>query len=279
MRFFGKILRLNRREQKTRSLGILLAEDAPVHQVVTAGILEKHGHSVTVAKDGRQVLDLLARYTFDLVLMDVQMPIMDGLVSTREIRNSRFAFRSIPIIAMTAHSMEVDLQACFDAGMDGCLPKPIKPEELLAAISKCVRHGGVSRGKKEPTPEPGKLSTGSVVNVTEAVARMAGDLDLFREAMGIFLEDAKERLEILRNGMERDDWEIVGKSAHRIKGAAASMSAGGVRKVASELERIAEAKDLGRAMEVLALLKIELEEVEKFALEHCFIEHALAPDF
>jgi signal transduction histidine kinase/DNA-binding response OmpR family regulator len=257
-------------EGEARSLSILLAEDTPVNQYVAMSILESHGHSAMVAEDGRKVLDLLAQYPFDLVLMDVQMPIMDGLEATREIRNSQFVFRDIPIIAMTAHAMKVHQQACFEAGMNGYIPKPINPEDLMATIYRCVDRSGMAGAERPMESSPDGQAPEAVVNMAEAMARMGGDSDLFREAMGIFLDDAEERLTMLEEGMERGDCEEIWKSAHRIKGAAASMSAVGVEGAASELERIGESRDLGSIPNALALLQAELARVEAFASEHCF---------
>jgi two-component system sensor histidine kinase/response regulator len=118
-------------------LRILLAEDNIVNQKVTVRVLEKEGHSVAVAGDGRQVLATLDRESFDLVLMDVQMPEMDGFEATDAIRGrERFTGVRLPIIAMTAHAMSGDKERCLTAGMDDYIAKPIHKAELLAAINR-----------------------------------------------------------------------------------------------------------------------------------------------
>jgi two-component system sensor histidine kinase/response regulator len=117
--------------EERRALRILLAEDNPVNQRLATRLLERRGHRVTVVGNGQDALELASSQNFDIILMDVQMPVMDGLEATRRIRGRNL---SIPILAMTAHAMEGDRQRCLDAGMDGYTSKPIRAEELFAAI-------------------------------------------------------------------------------------------------------------------------------------------------
>ena len=114
---------------------VLLAEDNLVNQRVVRGVLEKQGHNVVVAANGREALEALKQHTFDLVLMDVQMPQMDGFEATRAIRKSEMLTKThIPIIALTAHAMKGDQDRCFAAGMDGYLSKPIHAAELFKMV-------------------------------------------------------------------------------------------------------------------------------------------------
>jgi CheY-like chemotaxis protein len=120
-------------------LRILLAEDNPVNQKLAMRLLERMGHTVTVAADGRQALEYFEGHQFDLILMDVQMPGMDGLIATQKIRESEVLLGSrIPIIAMTAHALEGDRDRCLNAGMDEYLPKPINGEKLAQTIKRCL---------------------------------------------------------------------------------------------------------------------------------------------
>jgi CheY-like chemotaxis protein len=120
-----------------RPLKILLAEDNRVNQAVATAMLSKRGHQVTVAGDGMEALEAMAAGEFDLVLMDVQMPEMDGFDATRAIREREAgASRRIPIVAMTAHAMAGDRERCLEAGMDDYVSKPITPTELFEAISR-----------------------------------------------------------------------------------------------------------------------------------------------
>jgi CheY-like chemotaxis protein len=123
-------------------LRILLAEDNRVNQAVAKAMLAKRGHDVTVAVDGREALEKLASDTFDLVLMDVQMPEMDGFAATHAIRaREEGSGRRIPIIAMTAHAMSGDRERCLEAGMDDYVSKPINPTHLFEAMDRVLAPG------------------------------------------------------------------------------------------------------------------------------------------
>jgi CheY-like chemotaxis protein len=127
------------------SLNILLAEANAINQKLAIRILEKRGHSVTMVADGKEALEALSENEFDAILMDVQMPEMDGLEATRAIRETeRDSGKHIPIIAMTAHVMKGDRERCLEAGMDGYVSKPIKIKELFAAIEELVDKGNRS---------------------------------------------------------------------------------------------------------------------------------------
>ena len=117
---------------------ILLVEDVVINQRVAQRMLEQAGHAVTVAENGQHALEHLARTTFDLVLMDIQMPVMNGFEATARIRAAESAIRDLPIIAVTAHTLEGDRERCLEAGMNGYVPKPIRATDLLQAIDEVV---------------------------------------------------------------------------------------------------------------------------------------------
>jgi CheY-like chemotaxis protein len=124
-------------ETPHRRLRILLAEDNPVNQKVARKFMELRGHSVTVAGNGREAIELAAQQTFDLVLMDVQMPEMDGFAATAVLRARESSTAShLPIIAMTAHAMKGDAERCLEAGMDAYVAKPINPASLFALVDQ-----------------------------------------------------------------------------------------------------------------------------------------------
>mgnify|MGYP000896395087 CR=1 FL=1 len=117
-------------------LRVLIAEDNKVNQRVAARILEKRGHSVLLADTGKQAVDIFQHQTIDVILMDVQMPEMDGIEATREIRRLEAEGQHVPIVALTAHAMSTDKEICLAAGMDDYLSKPINPDVLVAALER-----------------------------------------------------------------------------------------------------------------------------------------------
>ncbi|MBW1706988.1 MAG: response regulator [Deltaproteobacteria bacterium] len=137
-------------EEARRRLKILLAEDNIVNQKLAVKMLEKRGHRVVVSSNGRKALEAYEREWFDLILMDVQMPEMDGLEATRAIREKeKERGGHIPIVAMTAHAMKGDREKCLSAGMDDYVPKPIKADELFSVVERVAPPGPLGkRGKK-----------------------------------------------------------------------------------------------------------------------------------
>jgi CheY-like chemotaxis protein len=144
---------------RSRSLRILVAEDNAINQKVIVRILEKRGHQVLVVEDGKQAVDAAERQTFDLVLMDVQMPHLSGFEATRRIRShEQSTGRRVPILALTAHVLKGDPERCAEAGMDGHVAKPVQPEELFAAIAKQISLGG------PPPPEASAMAKQPVLD-------------------------------------------------------------------------------------------------------------------
>ena len=122
-----------------RALHVLVVEDSRVNQKLATALLEKHGHTAGVAGDGREAIDAVFAEDFDVVLMDVQMPVMDGFEATVEIRRREEGTgRHVAIVAMTAHAMKGDKERCIESGMDEYVPKPIRPEELFGSMAKAL---------------------------------------------------------------------------------------------------------------------------------------------
>jgi len=244
-------------------VSILLVEDTRVNQMVAVKMLQKQGYSVAVAENGQEALTMLRQQPFDLVLMDIQMPVMDGLEATREIRACGAPIGDVPIIAMTAHAMKSHQDMSLAAGMNDYLPKPINPRELYSMVSKWVKNAAAE--KAEPMLRDHGLSLQSSVNIEEALARMGGDKELFIEALGVFMEDAWERLEMIEGWLERNECEQIMEAAHRIRGAAGSIAAAKIQAVASELEKMGKKRDLHGARETLSNLRNELVKIERLS--------------
>ncbi len=212
-----------------RRARILLVEDNLVNQRVAAGLLTRRGHHVTLAQDGAEALTRLEEETFDLVLMDLQMPVMGGLDATVAIRvRERATGQHVRIVAMTAHAMNSDRERCLAAGMDGYLSKPIDPPMLFAVVEQDGNVGG-----EPPAARP-------VTFDAEALRRrLSGDDELMTDVIRLFLEDLPVRLAAISDAVIAKDPVALRAEAHALKGAAASLSAVGLFEAAHVLERVA----------------------------------------
>jgi two-component system sensor histidine kinase/response regulator len=251
---------------QTRRLHILLAEDNRTNQAVATRMLQKMGHSTVVAGNGKEVLLLLTLHRFDLVLMDIQMPEMDGLTATRKIRESeRETQLHLPIIAMTAHAMKGDRERCVEAGMDGYVSKPISSKEVAEAIASIPRlQDEVTPGVSlEVNQGEATLPTAPriVWNMGETLERLGGDETLFREVIEIFLDDVPKHMTSLGRAIEAGDAAAVEGAAHTLKGELGYLGISEVSQKARELEEFGRNSDLRFAAALYATFATELAEL------------------
>ncbi len=216
-----------------RPLAILLVEDNPVNQRLALEILSRRGHRVTVADNGLQALERLDGVSYDIVLMDVQMPEMNGLEATRAIREiERGTGRHTPIVAMTAHAMSGDRERCLDAGMDDYLTKPIRAEALVTYVERLTM-----AEKTEITKAHGSSSNHvEVMDLQEALDRVDGDRDLLGEIANIFLVDVAEMVQAVHAAVGANDATALNRAAHRLKGSVVTFAAGPAADAALVLE-------------------------------------------
>jgi two-component system sensor histidine kinase/response regulator len=227
-------------EEARRRLRILVVEDNVVNQKVAMAMLEKRGHSVAVASDGREALSALREDKFDLILMDVQMPEMDGFEATRLIRDKeREHGGHIPVVAMTAHAMKGDRERCLAAGMDDYLSKPIREERLFSVIEGLAN--GLQDGNKAKPPfiigdiHP---KAQDVFDFSKAMKTVNGDEALFNEITALFLESAADNLSKIRKGILNKDAGVVEHAAHNLKGSVANFGAKRAFDAAYRLEQM-----------------------------------------
>jgi CheY-like chemotaxis protein len=236
-----------------RPLHVLLAEDSPVNQKLAVCLLEKEGHTVVVAGNGREALAALERQAFDLVLMDVQMPEMDGLEATATIRrNEQGTGRHVPILALTAHAMKSDRERCLKAGMDAYLSKPIRLQELFDAVGRLVPRE--SRAVEGPAEE--------VLDRTHALAAAGGDASLLRELVQLFGTERPRWLTDIRAAVSRRDAEPLRRSIHILRGSLETFGARSASAAARRLEEMAGTGDLTGADTAYAELVEELERLQ-----------------
>jgi len=246
------------RQVSLEGLRVLVAEDNPVNQRLATILLEGQGHAVVLAANGRDAVDRFAPHRFDLLLMDVQMPEMDGFEATAAIRQlESTAGGHVPIIGLTAHAMKGDRERCLAAGMDGYVSKPIRPEMLFEAID------AVLKGRPQPDSAPDTEARTRVLHDRELLAMVGGDSDVVSELARLFLEDGPRRLEDIKAALAAGDHEAVRNAAHTLKGSAASICAARTADAALRLEQLAQASDLAGARGAFAALSVEVAQLEQ----------------
>ena len=251
--------------KRTRSLRVLLAEDNAVNQKLAAQILQKRGHTVVTAGDGKEALARLGAESFDVVLMDVQMPEMDGFEATAAIRETeRTTGTHIPIVAMTARAMTGDRERCLKAGMDGYVPKPVRPEELIQAVE--------GLGSVAEQNEPDKRQD-EIIDVKALMEGVDDDESLLGELVGLFSADCPKLLSDVREAIEHGDGQALELAAHTIKGSVANFAAKAPLEAVVRLEKMGRKGDFARAREAYAGLAAAIERLNE-ALAALVLEKA-----
>ena len=238
-------------------LRILLAEDSLVNQRLAVGLLEKHGHTVVVAGHGREAVATLQSQSFDVVLMDVQMPEMDGFEATAAIRRQeRQTGCHIPIVAMTAHAMKGDRERCLAAGMDSYVSKPIRAARLFQAVeSVLARHD-----ETPATPDPHSTDK-SVVNWFEALEGTEGDRDLLMATAEAFLEESPRLLATIRGAITDNATAELEMAAHALKSTLCFFGAMTISDAAAKLEEMAQTGNLDEAAPTFTTLEEDMSKV------------------
>ncbi len=247
----------------TRPLRLLLAEDNAVNQRLAVSLLEKRGHRVVVVGNGRDAVAALDGGRFDAVLLDMQMPEMDGFETAAVIRDRDAATGGhTPIVAMTAHAMKGDRERCLAAGMDEYVAKPIRPNELFEALERLplpTRSAGLA--PIGPGAEPATLDMAAVLE------RMDGDVDLLKELAGLFLSECPQRLSDVRQAITQRDASGLMQAAHTIKGAVGNFGARDAVEAARRLEIDASESDWGQAEVDWVALKTAVSRLEPILIE------------
>ncbi len=274
-------------ERTSQSLRVLVAEDIPANQKVVTAILSRRGHEPTIAYNGREAIDLFERGRFDVILMDVQMPILDGIQATKAIRDlEKVSGRRIPVIAMTAHAMPGDRDACLAADMDGYLSKPLDAQLLLKTIehlhqprthsnellASFITKSGFwrLRQKKQGSqslPVKGKLRVSEITQSRElwnpavVLRRMGGDTELLSSMVDYFLEDSPSLLEELKRLIDAGDAVEACRVAHSLKGLCSNFDAEAATQAGAAVEATCNAGKLEEASALVLPLSEELRQL------------------
>jgi PAS domain S-box-containing protein len=237
---------------------ILLVEDSVVNQKLAVALLEREGHYVTVADNGRIAVARLKAEPFDIVLMDVQMPVMDGLEATIAIRErERQTGGHVPIVAMTAHALKGDREQCLTAGMDGYVAKPIRADELLAALEKFAPNIVADDGEHAGEVQNGAQVADGAATFDSAAAlrQVGGDRALLAELASAFQAESQSLLTQLREAIATRDPAKLRRAAHTLKGAAGVFGAHTAYDMARQLEDLGRSADFTQAGEIFATLE------------------------
>jgi signal transduction histidine kinase/DNA-binding response OmpR family regulator len=241
-----------------RKLRFLAAEDNPVNQRLIARLLEKAGHSVTVVGDGLAAVNASRRDSYDAILMDVQMPLMDGHEATRQIRRlEQTTGAHVPIIAMTAHAMKGDREKCLEAGMDDYIAKPLHKQELLQALHEQTARKSLAV-EKPPAPAFAPISLGDELDIEAALRLMGGDEELFCELCRLFLQESPALIGSVRTALAQGDSTAVYRAAHKLKGSLSTIGGLKATRAALVLEELAGTADVNGFAEAAAALEREM---------------------
>ena len=269
-----------------KDIRILLAEDYPTNQHVALTHLQNAGYQVDLAEDGRQALDLYKRNIFHIVLMDIQMPVMDGFEATRAIRDMEEKFdkagiveripagmERLPVIAMTAHSAGDYQDQCLKAGMDDFISKPLRRKDLLEIVRKWTKSGSapvhetVSEQVETATQnqaEDQAVENNAPMNFELALDEFLGKRDVLINVVGLFLEKVESQIITLCQAISYKDADVIRQEAHSIKGGAANLAANDLSQIACELELIGKSEHLEGSDKVLKRLEKEFNRMQSY---------------
>lgn len=268
----GLVTRHTVAEAAERRGAVLLAEDYPTNQKVAVRHLTGAGYHVDLAENGVQALSAFSTRSYDLILMDMQMPVLDGEEATRKIREMEALSvektpaegKRIPIVALTAHALKGYREKCLEIGMDDYLTKPFKKEQLLAMAAKWTS----SPASKVPLAAPLSSAGTLPLDLTRALSEFGNDREFFNELVSEFLTRVTEQLNIIKVALGENNGESVRKEAHAIKGGAANLTASGLADAASELEK---SGSIEESRKILVSLEKEFYDLQAFVNEKVFV--------
>ncbi len=270
---------VSRPRRIARSLKILVAEDNFVNQQLILRVMQKEGHSIAIANHGQHAMEILARDSFDVVLMDVQMPLLDGYETTAAIRQRELCSRDgrrLPVIALTANAMKGDREKCIEAGMDDYASKPLQFAKLFETIARHVPDDvqALLEPAAESTVKPEANSAHDneseplppVFDQEGLMERIDGDLETLEILLSAFSNDIAGHLEELESAIGTADWSRAKKVAHTVKGTAANLGAARLSQLALNIEhRMAEEKHMGAVEKDVTILAAAADDFLKTA--------------
>jgi CheY-like chemotaxis protein len=257
-------------ESGMRPLRILLAEDNEINQRLAVRILEKQGHQVEVVPNGLGAVAACEQTRFDVVLMDVQMPDMNGFEAASAIRTrEQTCGIHIPIIAMTARAMKGDREECLAAGMDAYISKPLRASDLIETIGILVP-GAIKNSPEEPElllSPAAELPGQGVLDSEKLLADLDDDVTFLRELVDVFLDHYPQQLTEIQRAVRAQQSDKLEIAAHGLKGALGALHAAAAFEAAFKLEQLGRAKKVTNAVAPLAILEREIERLKPMLIK------------
>ncbi len=276
-------------------LNILVADDNEINRALIQRILEKAGYRVDMVENGRRAVEFSNQTQYDLILMDIQMPLMDGYEATKairnsecgirngnevnsdlqsEIRNPKSAFKRVPIIALTGNNPESEIEKCRRLGMNDCIGKPLFREPLLSLINQWTRSESIDQDtqhqeKNDKKSSPDVSESCFPIDLDRALNEFLGKKDVLYGLLKEFTIKVRSQINAIRQAVLNQDFKVIAQEAHSIKGGAANLTADTIAGVSAYLEKAAERKQWENISPLVTELEEKLQQLENYL--HCIL--------
>ena len=260
---------INPESSDRKKLHILVAEDNDINQKLIEQILEKAGIGVDLVDNGRDAVAYVNRFHYDMIIIDIQMPVMDGYAAAREIRNLKSEIRNVPMIAMTGTDLEDARKKCLGLGMNDCLGKPLFREQLLSSIEKWTgteladSFSGPAP-KQVCNPDARKIISQQPIDLNRALDEFMGEKEVLFSVLNEFVEKVRFQIEAIQSAFLSLDFKEIAREAHSIKGGAANLTANKIAGIASALEKAAGLSQAELARQLVGQLEDQLLQLESY---------------
>jgi CheY-like chemotaxis protein len=272
-----------------KKLQILVAEDNEINQKLIQRILQTAGYRVDMVDNGRQAVEFSSRIQYDLILMDIQMPLMDGYEATKAIRNAECGMRNkiendtdagdqrpatsgqrpVAIVALTGNDIEAEIEKCRSLGINDCIGKPLSRDQLLSLIKKwtaaepvCPATGQAPKDVSIPVAK--KTSAHQPINLDRALSEFMGEKEILYGLLKEFTAKVRSQIKAIQQAILSQDYKVVAQQAHSIKGGAANLTADKVAGMASDLEKAADLKQAEPVGHLVGKLEEKLQQLETY---------------
>ena len=262
----------NSNVDQQNQLHILVADDNEINQKLIQKILERAGYAVDIVENGRDAVEFAGKNRYDFILMDIQMPLMDGHQAALKIRDaeqSKSEFPPVPIVAMTGSNLEVEKEKCLSMGMNDCLGKPLFRDQILTSIAEWTITETVATAtgnghEDSPPPEEKASSVRRPIDWDKALNEFMGEKEVLLGLLKEFTAKVRSQIKAIKQAIIGMDFKAVARDAHSIKGGAANLTAMHVAGIASALEKAADLQQVELAQQLAGELEEKLDQLENY---------------